>query len=86
MGIRWLGGRGLHTTRSIASMFSELVFNVSSHLPVCSYDFCSQEMNHLLFDSMRSVGPGRCLIDITDFNQCCSATYSVVPFSPVKFF
>jgi hypothetical protein len=31
-GVRWLGGRGLHTTRSIAQIFVEVVFNVSSHL------------------------------------------------------
>jgi hypothetical protein len=34
-GIGWLGGRGLHTTRSIAQIFLGAVFNVSSHL----YDF-----------------------------------------------
>jgi hypothetical protein len=35
VGIRWLGGRGLHTTRSIAQIFVRVVFNISSHL----YDF-----------------------------------------------
>jgi hypothetical protein len=30
VGIRWLGGRGLHTTRSITQIFVGLVFNVSS--------------------------------------------------------
>jgi hypothetical protein len=34
---RWLGGRGLHTTRGIAQLFlGRVVFNVSSHL----YVFC----------------------------------------------
>jgi hypothetical protein len=32
VGIRWLGGMGLHTTRSIAQIFVEFVFNVSSCL------------------------------------------------------
>ena len=32
VGIRWLGGRGLHTTRRIAQIFVGVVFNVSSHL------------------------------------------------------
>ena len=37
MGTRWLGGRSLHTTRSIAQTFVGVVFgDVSSHL----YDFC----------------------------------------------
>jgi hypothetical protein len=36
VGDRWLGGRSLHTTRSIAHIFVGVVFNVSSHL----YDFC----------------------------------------------
>ena len=36
VGIRWLGGMGLHTTRSFAQIFVGVVFNVSSHL----YDFC----------------------------------------------
>ena len=36
VGIRWLGGRSLHTTRIIAQVFVGVVFNVSSHL----YDFC----------------------------------------------
>jgi len=34
VGIRWLGGRGLHTTRSIALTFLGVLFNLS-HL----YDF-----------------------------------------------
>jgi hypothetical protein len=37
VGIRWLGGRSLHTTRSIAQIFVGIVFNVLSHL---LYDFC----------------------------------------------
>jgi hypothetical protein len=36
VGIRWLGGRDLHSTRSIAQMLVGVVFNVSSHL----YYFC----------------------------------------------
>jgi len=36
VGIRWLGDRSLHTTRTIAQIFVGVVFNVSSHL----YDFC----------------------------------------------
>jgi hypothetical protein len=32
VGIRWLGGRALHTTRSVALIFLGVVFNVSSHL------------------------------------------------------
>jgi len=32
VGIRWLGGRSLHTTRSIAKVFLGVVFNVSFHL------------------------------------------------------
>jgi len=36
--IRWLGGRGLHTTRSIALISLGVVFNVSSYL----FDFCSR--------------------------------------------
>ena len=28
---QWLGGRGLHTTRSIAQMFLGVVFDASSH-------------------------------------------------------
>jgi len=32
----WLGGRSLHTTRSIAQIFVGVVFNASSHL----HDFC----------------------------------------------
>jgi len=36
VGVRWLGGRSLHTTRSAAHIFVGVVFNVSSHL----YDFC----------------------------------------------
>jgi hypothetical protein len=35
VGIRWLGGRSLHTTRCIALMFLGNVFNISSRL----YDF-----------------------------------------------
>ena len=35
VGNKWLGGRSLHTTRSIAHMFVGVVLNVSSHL----YDF-----------------------------------------------
>jgi hypothetical protein len=35
VGIRWLGGRNLHTTRSVAQIFVGVVFSVSSHL----YDF-----------------------------------------------
>jgi len=31
-GIRWLGGRGLHTTRSIAQKFLRVAFNVASDL------------------------------------------------------
>jgi hypothetical protein len=38
VGIRWLGGKSLHTTRIIAQMFFGVVFNVSSHL----YDFFLQ--------------------------------------------
>ena len=34
--IRWLGGRSLHTTRSITQVIVGVVFNVSPHL----YDFC----------------------------------------------
>ena len=36
VGIKWLGGRSLHTTRSIARIFVGVKLNVSSHL----YDFC----------------------------------------------
>jgi len=36
VGIRCLGGRSLHTTRSTALIFVGVAFNVSSHL----YDFC----------------------------------------------
>jgi len=36
VGIRWLGGRSLHTTRSIAQIFVGVVFDVSPHM----YDFC----------------------------------------------
>ena len=36
VGIRCLGGRGLHTTRSIDQIFWGVVFNVSSRM----YDFC----------------------------------------------
>ena len=32
VGIRWLGGRSLHTTRSIARLFVRVVFNVSSRM------------------------------------------------------
>jgi hypothetical protein len=32
VGIRWLGDRSLHTTKSIAQMFLGSVFNVLSHL------------------------------------------------------
>jgi hypothetical protein len=32
VGIRWLGGRSLHTTRSIAQKFLGVVLNVSSHI------------------------------------------------------
>jgi hypothetical protein len=30
VGIRWLGGRSLHTTRSIAQIFVGVVFNIST--------------------------------------------------------
>ena len=36
VGIKWLGGRSLHTTRSIAQIFVGVLFDVSSHL----YDLC----------------------------------------------
>ena len=38
MGIRWLGGKSLHTTRSITQILVgvQVVFNVSSHL----HEFC----------------------------------------------
>jgi len=46
VGIRWLGGRSLHTTRSIAQIFVEVVFSVLSHLMIlvadliaCRHDF-----------------------------------------------
>jgi hypothetical protein len=32
VGIRWLGGKSLHTTKSVAQMFLGVVFNVSSYL------------------------------------------------------
>ena len=32
VGIRWLGGRGLHTTRSVAQIFVGMVSNASFHL------------------------------------------------------
>jgi len=36
MWIKWLGGKTLHTTRSIAQIFVGVIFIVSPHL----YDFC----------------------------------------------
>ena len=45
---------------------------------------CAQNIQMMipLFDLLRSVGPGRCLIDFAGFIQCCIATNNVVPFSP----
>ena len=34
----------------------------------------------MFFDLMRSVGPGRCLIDFTDFIKCCNVANSIMPF------
>ena len=46
VGIRWLGGRGLHTTRSVAHIFLRVVVDVLSYLYVfvadlmaCKLDF-----------------------------------------------
>jgi hypothetical protein len=49
--IRWLGGRSLHTTRSIAQIFVGVVFNVSPHLyDVCVFvaDLIACRLSHLM--------------------------------------
>ena len=45
MGIRWLGGRSLHTTRSTAQIFVGVVFNVSSYLYVLVADLIAYRLN-----------------------------------------
>ena len=45
VGIRWLGGRSLHTTRSTAQIFVGVVFNVSSYLYVLVADLIAYRLN-----------------------------------------
>ena len=45
-GDQWLGGRSLHTTRSVAQIFLGVVFDVSSHwYGLCCGSNCMQANN-----------------------------------------
>ena len=45
VGIRWLGGRSLHTTRSIAQIFVGVVFNARVICMICVADLIACRLN-----------------------------------------